>query len=334
MNELQTNKIEAFRTFIAAHNLFFIAGHKEPDGDCVACSLGLKAIIEHFGKKALLVNAGPFLKSEIAPYENQFTSTLPFMTVADKSEAALVLCDCSELSRIGELPNGGEEELKGLDTFIVDHHCSCQALGEAGNAIIDGSAPAASLIVQLLFEALVGEVPKPVAEVLYFGVMTDTGFFRFLTERDADVFLTVARLVKAGASPRLTYDKIASGKPFEQRKLLGLILTNAKQYLGGKLIIATEQTSDTLLHGRDGRDSDALYSALMSTKDVEAVVFIRQETETNCTLGFRSRNAVDVSAVAAQFNGGGHKNAAGGHAQGTLDTVIPVVVKAFAKVMG
>lgn len=334
MNKLQSTKIDAFRTFITAHSLFFIVGHKEPDGDCVACSVGLKAIVEHFDKKALLINAGPFLKSEIAPYENQFTSKVPFMTAADKAQAALILCDCSELSRIGELENGGEEELKGLDTFIVDHHKTCESLGEADNAIIDATAPAASLIVQQLYEALVGEVEKAVAEVLYFGVMTDTGFFRFLTERDADVFLTVARLVSAGASPRVTYDKISSGKPFEQRKLLGLILTNAKQYLDGKLIIATERLSDTVLHGKDGRDSDALYSALMSTLDAQVVVFIRQETETNCTLGFRSRDKVDVSSVAKLFNGGGHKNAAGGHTQGTLDTVIPVVVKAFAKVIG
>ena len=90
---------------------------------------------------------------------------------------------------------------------------------------------------------------------------------------------------------------------------------------------------DTKKFGAEGRDSDALYSLLLAVEGVEAVLFVRQETENTCTAGFRSKNAVDVSAIAAKFGGGGHKNASGLSVEGKIDTLIPQILKEFAKVL-
>ena len=90
---------------------------------------------------------------------------------------------------------------------------------------------------------------------------------------------------------------------------------------------------DTKKWGQEGRDTDALYSTLLCIEGVEAVVFLRQETETNCTGGLRSKDKVDVSAVAAKFGGGGHKNASGLSTQGKIETLIPAIVKEFARII-
>ena len=68
-------------------------------------------------------------------------------------------------------------------------------------------------------------------------------------------------------------------------------------------------------------------------KNVEAVVFLRQDTPQTCTGGFRSQDKVDVSAVASKFGGGGHKNAAGISTEGKIDTLVPAIVKEFARIM-
>ena len=65
---------------------------------------------------------------------------------------------------------------------------------------------------------------------------------------------------------------------------------------------------------------------------METVLFVRQDTETTCTAGFRSRDKVDVSAIAAKFGGGGHKNAAGLSIEGKLDSVIPMLCAEFKKI--
>ena len=111
------------------------------------------------------------------------------------------------------------------------------------------------------------------------------------------------------------------------------MIDHAERYLNGKLVVTYETQDDTRRLGQEGRDSDSLYSAMLSVKGVEAVVFVRQETETSCTIGFRSREKVDVSAIAAKFGGGGHRNASGCSTNGKLDTLIPAIVKEFARVL-
>ncbi len=328
MNIIPQSKFTLFKNFIDSHEYFYIAGHKEPDGDCVASCIGLSKIIEHFKKPYILLNAGPFKRIEIQKYASLFTDKMEFQTNEERKKTGLIICDCSEISRIGEI----DGDLSGLDTFIIDHHKTAD-VQENENTIIDSSSPAAAILVQLLYENLIGSVPSELAEVIFFGSMTDTGFFRFLSPKDSDVLVTLSRLVKAGADPRKTYDYITSGKAYSTRKLLGVLLDHAEPYLNGKLILTWESMEDTKKWGQNGRDSDALYSAMLAVSGVEAVAFLRQDTETTCTGGLRSRDKVDVSIVASKFGGGGHKNASGFSCNGKLETLIPSVVKEFSRIM-
>ena len=184
-----------------------------------------------------------------------------------------------------------------------------------------------------MYESVVGDIAKDAAEILFTGLCTDTGFFRFLETDSAEVFKAASRLVSSGANPRATYDFITGGKPYATRKLLGVALSRAERYLDGKLIVTSETTDDTQKWGVDGRDSDALYTLLLAAEKTLAVVFVRQESEYSCTIGFRSRGDVDVSAVAAKFGGGGHKNASGASSSGKIDTLIPQIVKEFARIL-
>ena len=168
---------------------------------------------------------------------------------------------------------------------------------------------------------------------MFLGLSTDTGFFRFLREDSADVFELAARLVRYGANPNKMYNHITGGKPWSTRKLLGLLLSRTELYCNGKLAVTYETMEDTKNYGQEGRDSDALYSLLLSVEDVEAVLFVRQDTESTCTAGFRSRDKVDVSAIAAKFGGGGHKNASGMSVNGKIATLIPQIVKEFSRVL-
>jgi phosphoesterase RecJ-like protein len=78
-------------------------------------------------------------------------------------------------------------------------------------------------------------------------------------------------------------------------------------------------------HGRDDAD---LINVLISIEGVEiAVVFIQQD-ENTVKVSWRGKSGVDVSQVAAQFGGGGHKAAAGAMVSGQLDEVESRVIEA------
>lgn len=325
---ITTQEFDSFKNFINNHNFFLVIGHKEPDGDCISSCLGIAEILKHYNKQYQLLSAGPFKRTEIQKFEKQFTNEMEFLSEEERKQTGLIICDCSEIHRLGEI----EGDLRNLDTFVIDHHKTAEIPNNA-QSIIYSTSPAASLLVQLLYENCVGKLTEKIAKILYFGLMTDTGFFRFLTNKDTETFLASARLVEAGANPRETYDEITSGKSYQSRKLLGVMLNHAETYLDGKLIVTYETLEDTKKYGQEGRDSDALYSALLAVKNVEAVVFVRQETDSNCTAGFRSKDRVDVSSVAAKFGGGGHKNASGLSTQGKIETLIPAIVKEFARII-
>lgn len=331
MQIISDENIQAFKNFIQNHDFFLIIGHKDPDGDCIASCLGIAGILDNFKKNYQLLNAGPFKRVEIAEYQEKFSDTLTFLDEEERKHTGLIITDCSELQRTGEI----DGDLKGLDTFIIDHHLTSLPL-TAEQGYINSKAPACAYLVQLFYEQLVGPLPTEIAKVIFFGISTDTGFFRFITygsDEAVDIMNACARLISYGADPRSTYNNINNGKPYSTRKLLGVLLNKAERYLGDKLVITYETLDDTKKYGQEGRDSDALYQLLLSSKDVQAVVFVRQDTPTTCTAGLRSLDKVDVSIVASKFGGGGHKNASGMSTEGHLETLIPQIVKEFARII-
>lgn len=325
MNTLTNEQIDSFVTFINEHDFFLISGHKDPDGDSLMSCLGVAEILKRKNKNFQLISVGPFKRTEIKRFEKKFDSEIKIPQNSKKP--ALLMLDCSELERLGDFC----ENLSSIDTFIIDHHRTSKT--NMKNSIIDSQSPAATYLVQQLFENIIGELDSKTAEYLFFGLCTDTGFFRFLNSENSDVFSAASRLVAQGANPRQTYSEINSGKPFSTRKLMGLMLDRAEQKFNGKLIVTYETLEDTQKLGHSGRDSDSLYQVLLSVEGVKAVLFVRQDTEKTCTAGFRSKDDIDVSEIAMKFGGGGHKNAAGLSINGVISELMPRIIQEFSKIL-
>ena len=325
MKIITDEQIENLNAFLNKYDSFIIAGHKEPDGDCISCCLGLAYVCKFLKKKVILVNEGPFKRTEIKSYANKFVNKVPAWCYEEKSKCAMLSVDCSEFERLGDIG----QNIDKFDTFIIDHHKTAEVKGI--NHIIDSTAPAAACLIQQVVEKICQSIPEEIAKILFFGLSTDTGFFRFLTNDSEEVFHSAARLVASGANPRTTYQEITSGKPWNTRKLLGILLDRAERYENGKLVITYETLEDTKKYGQEGRDSDALYSLMLEVESVEAVAFVRQDTEFTCTLGLRSKDKCDVSLIAKAFGGGGHKNAYGASTEGVIKDILPRLITEFSK---
>jgi phosphoesterase RecJ-like protein len=197
---------------------------------------------------------------------------------------------------------------------------------------IDPEAPSATFMILSLIEALGLSLTVEEAEYLLFGFCTDTGFFRHIDAGNMEAFVSAGRMVGAGASPKKIFNAINGGKSLNSRILLGIQLSRAEEYFGGRLIYTCEEYEETRRFGLEGRDSDSLYQLLLSVANVEAIVIIRQETPERCTVGLRSRDWVDVAAVAVDFGGGGHKNAAGFAVPALIADLKPRVLSRFEQV--
>ncbi|MCL1958260.1 MAG: bifunctional oligoribonuclease/PAP phosphatase NrnA [Spirochaetes bacterium] len=318
---------EELVSYIKNCSNFIIAGHKEPDGDCVSSQLALRSVLLRMGKTAIVCSAGPFKRVEIKEYSDQFTAILPEIS---RKDTKVIIVDCSGKERTGDL----NESLNEFPCAIIDHHAAVTHPPSTKDApvYVDSNAPACAVLIYKIINALGVELTKEEASLLLFGICTDTGFFRHLTENNAKVFEFTAKLISQGASPKKTFYKMNGGKSLSSRILLGNILSRTESFFDGKLLLSYETFSESENFGFEGRDSDSLNQMLLSVENVEAVVIIRQELADNCTVSFRSIDKVDVAQIAASFGGGGHKNASGLSMKGEIPFVKQKVLEAFKNI--
>lgn len=310
----------ALLNFIQAGDSFCIAGHMEPDGDCIGSQLALSAFLRRLGKKTFLFSNGPFKRTEIKEYESLFTSHLP---VGDYSKTRLIVLDCSNFDRIGEVPPA----FNSMPTASIDHHARGLPFGEV--QFIEPQSPSTSLLILALIEAMDRKPTKEEADALFLGFCSDTGFFRHLHENSAIWVEMASRLISAGASPKRTFQHIHGGKSLDSRRLLGILLQRCESYYDGQLLVSWETMEDTQAYGLEGRDSDMLYQLLQSVENVQAIAVIRQEREDFCTVGLRSKDKIDVSKIAADFGGGGHQQASGIGIHAKIAELKPKIIHAF-----
>ena len=310
--------------FISSHRSFVVLGHKEPDGDCVASQIAAATLLRALGKEATLHSAGPFDRPEIAPFEPDFSSTVP---VERRSLAAAVILDCSTPDRTGAVGDA----VAGLPCLVIDHHSAGEQFGDA--RMVDSSAPSTTMLLLDLYDATGVTPDADTARLILFGLCTDTGFFRHLGPGSADTYRAIARLVERGTSTADVYMMVYGRRELASRKLLGGMLQRAESHWSDALILTWQMIADREQLAAHQRGEDDLYRLLQTVKGNVVVALIREEGKGAFSVGLRSTTAVDVGAVAASFGGGGHRQAAGFDIQGTLDSVKKTVIEALRKRM-
>ena len=327
MSSLPREVPEELVKFITSGSKFIIAGHKEPDGDCVGSQLALRSALMRLGKEAVVCSAGPFKRTELKDYSGQFTAIPPDY---DKTDTKVIIIDCSGKERTGSL----QEQLDEFPCAVIDHHAATTHPPSAPQApvYVDADSPSCTLLIEKLITSLGLELTAEEAGLLLFGLCTDTGFFRHLTEKNAEVFEAAARMVHNGASPKNAYHIMNGGKSFNSRIMMGRILSRIESYYDGKLVLSYETLDEFNTFGFESRDSENLNKMLLSIDGIQAIVIIRQECADNCTVSLRSVDKIDVAQIASSFGGGGHKNASGIALKGDISYVKKIILNAFKKI--
>jgi len=293
---------EALRT----RRRFVIASHVRPDGDAVGSQLAMAYALRSLGKDVRVVSrdaAPPPLLAFPGVAGIEITSR-----VEDPGDAVLVM-EAGDLTRTG---------IAGLERgFIVniDHHVGNTMYGAMN--WFDLSAAACG---EMVFD-LVGELGVPltyeIALHVYVAILTDTGSFHY-SNISPRTFEISRCCVEAGVVPsdvaRSVYDSNSLGR----LRLFGAVLNRMELDPSGR--VATLTVDRQLVADCDGTydDTEGLINLPLTVKDIQAVVFFKEIGPDDWRVSMRSKTNVDTHAVARQFGGGGHKNASGCSATGSL----------------
>ena len=174
-------------------------------------------------------------------------------------------------------------------------------------------------MVCTLIDAVGVALDPAIATHLYLAILTDTGSFHF-SHMSPRTFEIAKRCVAAGADPqwiaRTHYDSNSLGRV----RLFGAVLNGMTVHSSRVAVLSLGQRQMADL-GATEDDTDGLINFPLTVKEIEAVGFFKEVADGRWRLSLRSKGAVDIGAVARQFGGGGHRNAAGCSMEGELSAL-------------
>lgn len=316
---------EELKTYLGSPRSIVIIGHRNPDGDAVGSTLGLKYYFEKKGHKAqvLMPNEYPdFLhwlpsSETVLKFDRQNNQSLKALTNSD----IVFLLDFNTLHRVGEDMQSTLKDYKN-DFALIDHH---QQPDEFTYMYSDVSISSTCQMVYNFIEMMgdVELVDKNIATCLYTGIMTDTGSFRFRSTTST-THRVVANLIDKGAENDKIHSNTFDSHSFSRLQLLGRALSNLKVLPVYKtaFITLTQEEKDTF--GFQKGDTDGVVNYGLSLKGVVfAVIFIEDSEQNIIKISFRSKGSFSVNKFARNyFEGGGHDNAAGGKSDLSMEETV------------
>jgi phosphoesterase RecJ-like protein len=231
-----------------------------------------------------------------------------------KSYDLMIVADCSDASRIEPfLPLFEHAKM----TFCVDHHVTNH--GFCDDSIIDsGSSATCELLYQLMDDELIS---LACAECLYTGIVHDTGVFKHSNTTKETMYIA-GNLIEKGVNTSYIIDETFYRKNYLQNVMMGYALLESTLVMDGKVIYSFVTKKWLDLYGVTGNDLDGIVDQLRITDGVEVAILAYEMNPLEFKVSMRSNNYVDVSKIAAYFNGGGHVRAAGCKLKGNVIDVI------------
>jgi len=316
-----------------------VTTHTRPDGDACGCVTAVTEVLRGLGKTVhpLLLSPLPdwygFLFAEKAPVLGRDVQGADLAAGRFGPIDLVLIVDTNSYN---QLP-GLEDYLRqgGVPILVIDHHVTSDHLGRV--ELVDQTAATASLVLFDFLREAGWPIPPRAAEGLFVAIATDTGWFH-LRNTDSRVFRASAELIERGVEPNGLYQKLYQDFSFARFRLLVALLNTLELHGDGRYASQYLRQADFERTGAARRDTENLINECQRIGSVRvAALFVElQDGRIRCSL--RSRpdvrqggDAVDVSEIARQFGGGGHKMAAGTDLPAPLEHAMQLIHAEVAK---
>lgn len=303
--------------------------HTNPDGDAMGSVLGLRRVLLNAGLKVKIVSPTKYPEfyhwmdghDEVIVYSHH-----PKQAASALAESDLLIClDFNQLSRLGDM-KPLIESFEGKK-ILIDHH---PYPGNFTDLVISDTT--FSSTAELMFSVLqptefAQYIDRDAATSFFTGIMTDTGSFDFSVS-NPNTFETVAQLTRMGIDQMYIHSKVYDNYSYDRMRLLGFCLSNRMtvfpEYHAACMYITLE---DQKAFNFKTGDNEGFVNMPLSIK---GIVFSALFTEKSKYIkaSFRSKGEFAVNEVSEKyFNGGGHRNAAGGEFYASLSETLALFEK-------
>ena len=313
---LSPESIERLRSIVdGAPRRMVVLSHTNPDGDAVGSSLAWAEALRGRGHNVTCIVPNKY------PYYLDWMTGIRDIVIfkSDEqralqaaAEADVIFClDFHTLTRLDSLGDVIEQN-SNAQRVLIDHHLDPSQSFDV--MFSHPEASSTSYLVYKLIEALWGaqSVTPSQAEVIYVGMMTDTGNFSF-SHLTPDLYRAVAVLAETGIDIPKIYNNVYNSFTEGRARLFGYVINRKMRLMRKGTVAHLSLTEDEMRRFwfQQG-DSEGFVNYPLTIKKMKmSAIFVEHHDFIRVSL--RSRGNVDVNLFAARyFEGGGHKNAAGG----------------------
>lgn len=315
--------------FLEEPRKILISSHRNPDGDALGSSLAMAIYLKKSGHEVTVAVPSPYPENfkwlpgieDILIFDEQEDEVVANINKAD----LFIFLDFNHLSRIDKM--GEPMENKETPVLLIDHHLDPDLSYDY--YYVDSSA---SSTADLLFDVLTRWEDADYLEdeqvniCLYTGIITDTGTYAHNTS--SRLFHKVSRLLQYPVDHISIQNRINNSLTEKQLRLLGYCLYH-------RLTIIPEQKTGIIFLTKgdfekfniERGDTEGIVNYILKINNIKIAAFFTQQP-TIVKLSLRSVEDFNVAELArAHYNGGGHKNAAGGSHYKGLKSAIELFKK-------
>jgi bifunctional oligoribonuclease and PAP phosphatase NrnA len=313
--------INTILSFIYKRDNFLLTTHMNADGDAISSVLACSMLLDSLNKKYIIILHDQVIEEKYSFLKNwqkitSFDKTL-LASYQSQIDAALIF-DAPGNRRIGDV---AEILLENIEVVKIDHHPVETNYGPLD--WVDISASSVASMVYDLISASTVAISLNMAEAIYTGIIYDTGRLSFSNTRAKDLEIC-SHLVKLGVEPGKITNRLFLDNSALALKVIGIGLSNLTQFCNERVTLIPLLKKD--LQNVESGDIEVLANHSVSVRNTEVGVFIRERENGFFKISLRSKEYADVSKIAAQLDGGGHKRASGCKFSGTYEALIKTLI--------
>lgn len=314
-----------FSAFIEQYESFLICSHETPDADALGSSVALATYLNNIGKKA------QYLLSDEMPINLEFLINKELAVIKDTlykpNYEAIIVLDSSNKRRT---PLNQEHKIWSLPTCNIDHHPDNEEFGTVN--ILNFAASSTGEILYELFDELL--INKEIAKQLYAAIVGDTGGFKH-SNTSAKVMKIAADLMKYDFDSYEIKSQILDFKTKKAFSLVVEVISNVKIF--DKFVVMAVEKDVIKKHNLMSTEYPELINYIRGIEGTYVAIVFTEVYDKNVKISFRSIPPVDISVVARNFGGGGHKYASGCQINGDFEEIVVKVcdyVKNYLESLG
>ena len=310
MSTIKNQMWDELSTLIDKSQIIVLSTHINSDGDGLGSEIAFYYYLKNLKKECRIINATPLPENykiidpdgAVEAYSDRMNDWLLGVDLS-------IVFDIGDYKRVGEM---GNYIYNRYPSVSIDHHPEKNDT-PFELSIVDQDAPATGYLIWKYFQyqkISTNNLQINIANALYASIVTDTGSFKYQSTT-SDTHFMAADLIDSGVEGYIIQRYIYEEWKYSSIKLLGKIISRLKFAENSKVawVVVTQEMVSSV--NATIEDVEGVTEFIRGIENIEISFMILESSATSCRINFRSSGNYSVNDIAALFDGGGHKFAAG-----------------------